>query len=111
MLLQCVSNGVDHAGVGQHAQLYRVNVEIVETGIQLRAQEVDRRHMHGDDATRVLCGQCGDCGEAVHAMRGEGFQVGLDARPSTGVGAGDGESGNGSGRAHSAIVPWSRRGR
>ena len=107
MLLQCVGDGMDHFGVGQHAELHRVDVEVVEAGVQLRAQEVDWWHVHGGHAAGVLRGQRGDRRKAVHTMRGEGLQVGLDAGAAAGVGAGDGEGGNGSGRAHAAIVPWS----
>ncbi|KAG1442229.1 hypothetical protein G6F57_018466 [Rhizopus arrhizus] len=111
MALQCVGNDVDHLGVGQHAELHRVDIEIIETGLQLRTQEVARRHVHGGHAAGVLCGQRGDRRQAMHAMCGERLQVGLDSSTTAGVGAGDGEGGYGSGRAHPAIVPWSRWGR
>ncbi|MNT36153.1 hypothetical protein D3C72_1722190 [compost metagenome] len=105
MAFQCIGHGVDHLGVGQHAQLHCVDVEVVEAGLDLRAQEVDWRHVHGADAAGVLRGQCGDHRQAVHAMRGEGLQVGLDAGAAAGIGAGDGQGGNGGGRAHAVIVP------
>ncbi len=111
VLFECISDGMDHFGVGQHPQLHRVDVEVVEAGIQLRAQELDGWHVHGDDAAGVLRGQCSNRGKAMHAVCGEGLEVSLDAGATAGVGAGDGEGGNGSGRAHRLIVPWSRRGR
>ena len=89
--IQCVGHGMDHLRRRQHAELDRADVEIVEAGIQLRAQEVDRRHVDRADAARVLRGQRGDRTEAVHAMRGEGLEVGLDAGAAAGIGAGDGE--------------------
>ena len=82
--------------VRQHAELDRADPEIIEAGIDLRAQEVDRRHVHGGDAARVLRGQRGDRAQAVHAMRGEGLEVGLDAGAAAGVGAGDGQGAEGS---------------
>ena len=51
-------------------------------------------------------GQRGNRGQAVHAVRGKGFQVGLDAGAAAGVGAGDGEGaeGAGVGAGHESIV-------
>src|SRR3546814_11818674 len=46
---------------------------------------------------RVLCSQGGDRRQAVHAVRGEGLQVGLDAGAAAGLGAGDGQRADGSG--------------
>jgi hypothetical protein len=57
----------------------------------LRAQERDRRHLHRRHAAGVLSGQRGDRGQAMHAMRGEGLEVGLDAGAAAGIGAGDGQ--------------------
>ena len=107
MLLQCVGNGVDHFGIGQHAEFHGVDVEVVEAGFDLCTQEFDRRHVHGGDAAGVLCGQRGEHGQTVHAVCGEGLEVGRNAGAAAGIGAGDGEGGNGSGRAHRVIVPWS----
>src|SRR3546814_5423340 len=47
--------------------------------------------------SRVLCSQGGDRRQAVHAVRGEGLQVGLDAGAAAGIGAGDGQRADGSG--------------
>ena len=85
---------MDHFRIGQHAQLDPSDVKIVETGIDLRAQELRRRDVHSSHAARMLRGQRGDRGQAVHAMRGEGLEVGLDAGATAGVGAGDGQGGN-----------------
>jgi hypothetical protein len=47
--------------------------------------------VHGRHATRVLRGERGNRAQAVHAVRGEGFEISLDAGAAAGVGAGDGE--------------------
>ena len=41
MLLERVGHGIDHLGVGEHAELHRADVEVVEAGVDLRAQEAD----------------------------------------------------------------------
>jgi hypothetical protein len=91
VVLQRSGNRGDHFGVGKHAELDRTDAEIVEAGVDLRAQEGHRRHVHGRHPTRVLRGERGNRGQAVHAVRGEGFEIGLDAGAAAGVGAGDGE--------------------
>jgi hypothetical protein len=95
---------VDDLGIGQHAQLHRADAEVVEAGVDLGAQEIHRRHVHGADAARVLGGERGERAQAMHAVGGEGFQVGLDAGAAAGVGAGDGQRADGSG-SHGAILP------
>ncbi len=111
MLFQCVGDGMDHLCVGQHAEFHGMDIEVIEAGFDLRLQECDRWYVYGGDATGVLCSQRGEHGQAMHAVRGEGLEIGGDASAAAGVGAGDGEGGNRSGRAHRAIVPWSSRGR
>jgi len=104
VFFQRIGHAVDHLGVGQHAQLDRVDIEIIEAGGDLGVQECDRRHMHGGDAAGVLRGQRGDRRKAMHAVGGKGFQVGLDAGTTAGIGSGDGEGGSGCIRAHGPIV-------
>lgn len=104
VLFEQVGHAVDDLGVGQHAELDRLDLEIGKAGIDLGAQECQRRHMHGGDTTGVLRGQCGNGGQAVHAMRGEGLQVGLDAGTTAGIRTGDGQCGQRAGRGHVAIL-------
>jgi len=106
-LFQHVGDRVDHLGIGQHAELHRVDVEIVEARVQLRAQEGDRRHMHRRYPAGVLRSQCRDHRQAMHAVGGKGLQIGLDAGATAGIGAGDGQGGSGRRGAHPSIVPWS----
>src|SRR3970282_695901 len=47
VVLQRIGNRADHFGVGKHAELDRTDTEIVEAGVDLRAQEGDRRHVPG----------------------------------------------------------------
>jgi hypothetical protein len=74
-------DGVDHACRRQHAELHRAHVEIVEARIDLRPQERHVGHVHRRHAARVLRGERGNRRQAVHAVRGEGLQVRLDAAP------------------------------
>ena len=104
VVFQRISHGMDHRGIGQHAQLDRANIEVIETGVDLSLQEIQRRHMHRCDTSGVLRSQCGDGGQSVHAMRGKGLQVGLDAGATTGIGAGDGQGGNNTLVGHGDIV-------
>src|SRR6185437_4440060 len=69
--------------------------EIIEHGVEFGSQVPRRHRMHGTDALRVLRGQRGDRAGALDAQRREGFQVGLDARATAGIGTGDGQTGNG----------------
>ena len=41
VMLERVSDGMDDLGVGEHAQFDRADGEVVEAGIDLRAQEAD----------------------------------------------------------------------
>jgi hypothetical protein len=95
VLVERFGHGMDHVGVGEHADLDRADVEILETGIDLGAQERWWRYFNSRHPTGVLCGERGDRAQTVHAMCGEGLEVGLDAGTAAGVGAGDGEGGNG----------------
>jgi hypothetical protein len=52
-------------------------------------------HVHGGYSAGVLRGQRRNRGQAVHAVRGKGFEVGLKAGAPAGVGTGDGEGADG----------------
>lgn len=103
MLLQRVGHGIDQLGGGQHAEFDGADAEIVEAGIDLRAQEFGGRCMDRGDAARVLGRQRGNRGQSVHAMRGEGLEVGLDAGAAAGIGAGDRQDGNRSMVRHAGV--------
>ncbi len=75
--------------VGQHAGLDAAHVEVVEHGLDLQAHE---GRLEGDDAAhlgRVLRRHGRERAGAVDAQRGEGLEVGLDARTPARVGTGD----------------------
>ena len=57
--------------VGEHAQLHRADGEVIEAGVDLRAQEAGVGHVHRGHAARVLGGERGDraTGRARDARR------------------------------------------
>src|SRR5690606_23057413 len=65
--------------------------EVVEQGVDLRAEEVRRRVVDRRHAARVLRGERRDHADAVGSQRHEGLQVGLDAGAAARVRAGDGK--------------------
>jgi hypothetical protein len=56
-----------------------------------RGDDRRRDRVDGVDAEGVLHGHGGDGARRIAAQRGDGLDVGLHARPATGIGAGDGE--------------------
>ncbi len=79
------------AGVRQHADLDRADIEIGEHRVDLRRDEIRRHVVDAGDALGVLRGQRRDHRRAIDAERGEGLQVGLDAGAAAGIRAGDGD--------------------
>ena len=88
---QRISHDIDHCARRKHPQFDRTDIEILEAGIDLRTQERDRRDMHCADAAGVLRGQRRDRAQPMHAMRGNGLEIGLDAGAPTGIGTSDGK--------------------
>ena len=105
-MLERIGDRIDHFPVGEHAQLDRADAKIIEAGIDLRAQEFQRRHVYRGHAAGVLRGQRGDRGQPVHAVRGKGLEVGLNAGAAAGIGAGDGQRGKVAAVVHGAIVRY-----
>ena len=89
MPLQRSRDRVDHLCRGQHPDLAGADRKILEQGIDLRIEKRRRWRVDGADAARVLRGQGGDGGQAVHAMCGEGLEIGLNAGAAAGIGAGN----------------------
>ena len=75
--------------VRKHADLHRVDADVVEHGVELRGNEARVRRVNRGDAARVLRGQRRDHARAIGAERGEGLQIGLDAGAAAGIGTGD----------------------
>jgi hypothetical protein len=73
----------------QHADLQRVNADVVHHRADLGLQHFHRNAVNGGDTQRVLRGHGGDRGHAVAAQRAEGLEVGLNARATATVGAGN----------------------
>ena len=79
-------------------------------------QEADVGHVHGGHAAGVLRGQGRECAQAVDPVGGERLEVGLDAGPAAGIGAGDGQRAGGARVGHgegscrqSPMMPVRRR--
>ena len=89
--LEPIGDFGDDRSVEKHADLDRVDGDVVGNRVQLRAEEFHGRHVDVTDAPRVLADQCGDHAHAVGAVRGERLQVGLQPGAAGGVGAGDGQ--------------------
>ena len=85
-LMQEVRDGVDDRLREQHPRLRGVDADVVEDGVELRADEVARQLVNGRDLLRVLRGQRDERGRAVHAGGREGLQVGLDPGTAARVG-------------------------
>jgi len=80
MVFERVGNRADDRGIRKHSDLDRANLEIRKARIDLRAQELQRRHMNRSDAMRVLRGERCDRRQTMHAMRRKRLEVSLDAR-------------------------------
>ena len=80
-----------HGGVVQHADLDGVGTNVAQHGVDLARQKLGRQRVDAAHAQGVLRGDGGDGGGAKAAQRGNGFQVGLNARAATRVGARDGQ--------------------
>ena len=75
----------------QHAHFGGVRADVADDGINLRGEDGRGRGVDGRDAAGVLRRQRRERAHAVAAQRGEGFEIGLDARAAAAVRAGDGE--------------------
>ena len=73
----------------QHADLDRVDANILHHRLQLRLQKGSWHRVNALHAHRVLRCQRGDGGHAVAAQCGKGFQIRLNAGGTATVGAGD----------------------
>lgn len=88
---QAVGHRSDDGGGKQHAGFRGVDGKARQHGLQLqghkgRVRGVDARHPQA-----VLGGKGGNDAHAVCPEHGDGFQIGLNARASAGIGPGDGQ--------------------
>ena len=86
-------DGFDDGRVGQHPGLDGIGADVGHDGLDLRGDEIGRDRFEHRDAECVLCGDGGDRGRAVHAVRGECLEVGLNACAGAGIASGDGQRG------------------
>jgi hypothetical protein len=90
-LRQPAADRGNHRRVAQHSNLDGVDAYVITDGLKLGRQEVRRGNVDGPDAVGVLRRQGGDRSHAVSAVGGNALEVGLDARPTGGIGPGDGK--------------------
>ena len=89
---ECRSDRLDRCRRCQHADLDRINPDVVDHCLDLRAHDRGRNDVNRTDPARVLRGHGRDRDRAVHAAARERLEVGLDAGAAAGVGTGDRES-------------------
>ena len=82
------------------------SADVGDDGFDLRGHQIGRQRFDHRDAEGVLRGHGGDGGRAVHAVRGECLEVGLNACAGAGIAAGDRQR-----RAHRGLVSVRRCGR
>ena len=95
---QPLGHGDDDRGVGEHADLHRVDAEVVEHRVDLRRHQLGRQRQHRGHRPRVLRRHRGQRAHPVGAVGGEGLEVRLDAGAAAGVRAGDGQQAGRDGR-------------
>ena len=93
MAAQPLGHHVGNLTARQHADLHRCGGDILEHGVYLVGHELRRGLLDRAHPTGVLGGKRRDCALAVEPQRGDRLEVGLNARASRGVAAGDGENG------------------
>ncbi|MCG3768093.1 MAG: hypothetical protein JW394_0190 [Nitrospira sp.] len=84
-------DGLNNRHRGKHASLYCGDVEILEDRINLRRDDRGRQLKDVGDLFRILRGDGGNHRHGKDAVGRHGFDIGLDARASTGIGAGNGQ--------------------
>ena len=87
------SHRFDDRGGCEHAGLHRMNADVRCHRFDLRSDEIGRQGFHHGDAECVLRGDGGDGARAVHAVRGECLEIGLNARARARIAARDRERG------------------
>ena len=87
--VQDCGHGLDDRGREEHPGLRRVDADVVEDGVELRAHERRRQRVHVGDRGRVLRGQGNQHGHPVTAGGGERLQVRLDPCTTARIGRGN----------------------
>ncbi len=87
--LEELRHRLDDRAREEHPGLRRVDADVVEDGLQLRADEVRRQLVHRCHRDRVLGGERDDGARPVRARGGKRLQIGLDAGAAARVGRGN----------------------
>jgi len=81
----------DNRGGTQQAGFDGRRRRIGKDGLHLRPHHFGRARLEAGNGPGILGRDAGDGAGAMHAQRGKGPQIGLNARPASTVGAGDGQ--------------------
>ena len=101
VVTQGVRHRRDQTGLAQHADLDRVDADVAQHRRDLRGDAALGDWMHIGHRAGVLRGDGGDHAGAKDAERGEGLEIGLNARAAATVGACDRQRC----RRHPAFLP------
>ena len=88
-------DGIDRAGVTEHADFHRAHFEVGKDRVDLRGDEICRHVVNAEHALGVLCGERGDDRRAIDAQRGKRFQIGFDAGAAARIRSGNGDGDGG----------------
>ena len=87
--LQRPAHGCDHLRRAEHTGFHHVGADVGQHGFHLPGDEIQWHGMDAMHAQGVLGGQRGQRGRGEASQRGDGFDVGLNARSASGVRARD----------------------
>ena len=90
-----IGHGLNDVCGEEHARLGGGYREAVADGLHLAGDHLRRDGLDAAHGVRVLCRDAGDGAGAMHAVRGKGLEVGLNAGPAAAIRAGDGEGDGG----------------
>jgi hypothetical protein len=85
------ADSLDGRRRAEHADLHGIHADVLGDRANLLDNDLAGDGVNSGDGDRVLRGDRGDGRHPVNAAPRERLEIGLDAGPTTGVGAGDGE--------------------
>ncbi len=88
---ECRDDHANDFACRQHPGLRCITANVGEYARKLLVHEGCGSNMNRRNATSILCGKGSDRAHPVHAVHGEGLEVGLNASPAAGIRAGDGQ--------------------
>ncbi len=82
-------DGFHADGLRQHTHFDRVRADILKYGVNLFFNHFRRNILRADHTRRIFRDDGNNHAHAVNAVRGEGFEVGLNTRAAAAVGTGN----------------------